>query len=130
MRKSLAYILLAAGAIVAASASTLSFAADAAAPEPAAPNAASTHPSHREMHQMQQTNGEEQRSSDTAEDQATSDDQAKGDAQPQNADQNQGDEQTQAGGMVQTQASAPVPSQRSMHQQLREATRNQSARGR
>ncbi len=126
MRRSLAFILLAAGSL-AAGGSALCFAADAASSTGAAtPGAApAARPSQREMHHMQQTNSEEQRPGDAAEDQSTGDDHTKSDDQ-QNEDQNQDTDQRQEAAAETQSFVAPAPSQRSMHQQLRDARQNQA----
>ncbi len=101
MRKSPAFLLLAAIPFLAVPGSSLCFAADAVTPQVAAAPNAPTQPSGREMHRIQQTNIEEKRLSDAEQSQT------KDDAQTE-------------------QNSAPNPSQRSMRRQIREAEKNQA----
>lgn len=126
MRRYLVFILLAAGSLVAGGGSTLCF-ADAASPAgAAAPSAPAARPSQREMHQIQQTNSEEQRPGDAAEDQSTGDDHAKGEERPKKEDQNQSTEQSLEAAAETQSFVVPAPSQRNMRQQLRDARQNQA----
>ncbi len=128
MRRSLMYVLLAAGSLVTGGGSALCFAADATSAGVTAPRTAPVQPSQREMHRMQQTNSEEQRAGDAAEDQSTGDDHAKGGDQQQNEDQNESKDQPQAEAAADNSSSfvAPIPSQRAMRQQIRDARQNQA----